>query len=89
MQVLVHFAIGTLVSLGVFLVFTLVIRKESFSVPFAVIFVGIACAVLSHFLSPWCTPLVLLLYTASSIHELREEREAQREVAEKKLQGPQ
>ena len=93
MQVLLHFVIGTLVSLGLFLIFTLVLRKEAFSAPFGVIFVGIACAALAQFVSPWCTPLVLLLYTASSLHELRQEREAQSQHAamqqEKNLQRPQ
>jgi len=72
--VLLHFAIGTAGSLVMFLIFTKISGIRSFSAPFFVIFIGIACASLAHFVSPWATPIVLLVYLLSCINEVRLDR---------------
>ena len=71
--VLLHFAIGTVGALAIFLLFWKFLRRESFSAPFAVVFVGIACALAAHVVSPWCTPGVLLMYALTEWHEWRQE----------------
>lgn len=72
--VLIHFFAGSLGSLVVFVVFTRLSGAPGFSAPFGVVFVGIACASLAHFLSPWATPAVLVLYAVASAGELYQER---------------
>lgn len=74
--VLLHFLAGTLGSLVVFLAATRLSGCAGFSAPFGVVFVGIACASLAHFLSPWATPAVLVLYAVASAGELYQERAA-------------
>jgi len=73
---LLHFLAGSLGSLVVFVAFTRLSGCASFSAPFGVVFVGIACASLAHFLSPWATPAVLVLYAVASAGELYQERKA-------------
>lgn len=68
--VLFHFAAGTLCSLLVFLLFTRLSGTRSFSAPFGVIFIGIACAVLAHFILPWATPVIIAIYLLVSAGEL-------------------
>ncbi len=70
---LIHFAAGIFGSLFVFLIFTRLSGVKSFSMPFGLIFVGIACASLAQF-SPWATPAVLLLYALVSAHEFQQDR---------------
>lgn len=79
----IHFAAGTLGSLFIFLIFARVSGAERFSMPFGVIVVGIACASLAHFVSPWATPAVLLLYALVSAQELQQERAAAQATSEK------
>lgn len=74
--VLLHFLAGSLGSLVVFLAFTRLLGAAGFSAPFGVVFVGIACASLAHFLSPWATPAVLALYAVASAGEHYQERKA-------------
>ena len=69
--VALHFAFGTVGSLVLFLLFTRLSGATGFSAPFVVIFLGIACASLAHFASPWATPIILLLYLLSCLNELR------------------
>lgn len=76
---LLHFLAGTLGSLVVFLAFTRLSGCAGFSAPFGVVFVGIACASLAHFLSPWATPAVLVLYAVASAGELYQERGAHKD----------
>lgn len=73
-SVLLHFVLGTLGSLALFLFFTYRSGERSFSAPFGAVVVGISCASLSWFLSPWATPVILVLYALASASELRRER---------------
>lgn len=72
--VFLHFIAGSFGALVVFLVFTRLSGTISFSAPFGVIFVGIACAVLAHFLSPWTTLVIVAIYALFSTLELYQER---------------
>lgn len=74
--VLFHFAAGTLGSLAVFLVFTRISGTRSFSAPFGVVFIGIVCASMAHYLSPWATPAIVTLYGLVSAGEFLQERKA-------------
>jgi hypothetical protein len=67
--VLLHFLVGTAGALAVFLVLTRLSGATSFSAPFGVVFIGIACAALAHFMSPWATPAILLLYALAGVNE--------------------
>lgn len=68
LTLLLHFVIATSGALVIFLVAARV-SGEGFSAPFGVVFVGVSCASLAHFLSPWATPVVLALYAAASLAE--------------------
>lgn len=83
LSVAIHFAIGSVASLLIFLVFTRLSGVRSFSAPPAVLFIGFTCALLSHFASPWATPLVLVLYGVASAIELRNDRIAEKKDASK------
>ena len=76
--VLLHFLAGSLGSLIVFVACARLSGEAGFSAPFGVVFVGIACASLAHFLSPWATPAVLVLYAVASAGELYQECKARR-----------
>lgn len=74
--VLLHFLAGTL---GCFLVFLIAARisgTEGFSAPFGLVFMGLACAALAHFMSEWATPAIVALYALSAIGEALRERKA-------------
>lgn len=75
-MVFLHFITGSLGALVVFLVFTRLSGATGFSAPFGVIFVGITCASLAHFLSPWATPAIVVIYALASAGELYQERKA-------------
>jgi len=75
---LLHFAAGTLGSLIVFLVFTRLSGTRSFSPPFGIIFIGIACAAMAHFLSPWATPAIVAVYLLVSAWEFMQERKTRK-----------
>jgi hypothetical protein len=81
---MIHFAAGTLGSLCIFLVFAWLSGAKRFSMPFGVVIVGVACAALAHFASPWATAAVLLLYALVSAHEFQQDR-----AAAKAASGPQ
>jgi len=74
--VLLHFAAGSPGGLAVFLILTRLSGASAFSAPFGVVFVGIACGALAHFLSAWATPAVLLVYAAAGTLELVQDRRA-------------
>ena len=73
---LIHFVLGTLGALFIFLIFARLSGVERFSMPFGVVVVGMACASLAHFVSPWATLAVLLLYALVSAHEFQQDRAA-------------
>lgn len=77
--VLLHFIAGSLGALVVFLISIRLFGATSFSAPFGVIFVGIACASLAHFLSPWVTPAIVVIYALTSVGELYQERKARKD----------
>jgi hypothetical protein len=75
-NVMVHFTIGLLGSLVIFLVFTRLSGVQRFSMPTVVVFMGINCALLAHFVSLWATPVILILYALVSAHEFQQDRAA-------------
>ncbi len=75
---LLHFAAGTLASLAIFLLFTWLSGARSFSAPFSVVFIGIACASMALYLSPWATPAIVTLYFLASASEFLQERKAKK-----------
>ncbi len=66
---LLHFVVGTVGSLVIYLLLVLVWRRQRFSLPVQVVLIGIICASLSHYLTPWATPVVLVLYAILAIRE--------------------
>lgn len=74
LRAIIHFFAGALASLVVSLVFTRLSGVGRFSLPSDVVIVGLACASLSHFASPWATPVVLLLYALTAAAEYRRSR---------------
>jgi hypothetical protein len=71
---LVHFLLGAAGALAVFLVAARLSGAAGFSFPSAVLVVGINCAVLAHFVTPWATPLVLALSAVATVYEMKRER---------------
>jgi hypothetical protein len=71
---LFHFAAGTLGSLAVFLVFIRLSGTRSFSAPFGIYFIRIACAALAHFISPWVTPIIVAAHLSVSVGEFAQAR---------------
>ena len=80
--VLIHFLVGTLASLVVFLLFTWFSGVRRFSAPFGVVFIGIACGAMAHFLSPWATPVIVTIYAIVCAGEWLQERKARRSGAD-------
>ena len=78
LEVLVHFLVGTLGSLIIFLAFSWAEGVSRFSAPFVIFLVGFSCANLAHFLSPWATPLILLIYFLGSLKEHLDYKAAQK-----------
>lgn len=72
--VAIHFVIGSVAALFIFLAFTWLSGVRKFSAPSAVLFIGVTCGVLSHFVSPWATPVVLALYGVAAAAEYRSDR---------------
>ncbi len=70
--VLMHFAIGAAGALAISLLFSRLSGETSGAALAMAMIVGIACASLAHFVSPWATPGALLLVVLSSLRELRE-----------------
>ncbi len=81
LNIAIHFVIGSVAALLIFLVFTWLSGVRSFSAPTAVLLIGFACGLLSHFVSPWVTPVVLVLYGVASLEEYRNDRIAARKQA--------
>ncbi len=75
-DVLLHFALGAGGSLLILLFFTWRTGERSFSLPSASLVVGLACALLAHFATPWATPAVLALYALASWREQRLDRDS-------------
>ena len=69
-----HFCIGLVGSVGIFVVFFRLSAAQSTSAPFGLIFFGLACGVLAVYLSPWVTPAALLAYFAVSLKEFRDDQ---------------
>ncbi|MBK9115694.1 MAG: hypothetical protein IPM22_08625 [Betaproteobacteria bacterium] len=69
-----HFLAGTLGSLLIFVIGVRISGAKGFSAPFGVVFVGVACAALAHFVSQWATPAILLLYAISVFGEAIRDR---------------
>ena len=69
MLFVVHFVAGLLGALAIFALFFYLSPEKSTSAPFGLVFLAITCGVLAVNLSPWSTPVVLLLYAAASLHE--------------------
>lgn len=75
-----HFFIGLSGSLAIFAVFYRLSAAETTSVPFGLVFFGLACGVLGVYVSPWSTPAALLVYCAVSLEEhLEEQRRAKKD----------
>lgn len=85
--VALHFLAGIAGALAIFVVCARLSGARSYSAPFGLVFVGISCAALAHFLSPWATPLVLLAYGAVSVNELLEDRKALRSQSQETARG--
>ena len=73
MIALVHLVLGTLGALAILAALARISGEPYGSAAFGVIVVGVACAALASFLSPWATPAVLVLYGLAGIFELRRE----------------
>jgi len=83
---LVHFAIGTIGSLLIFLLFSRISGEKSFSFPSVVILMGFFCSTMAHFLSPFATPVILSLYAIASFNELRQHQAALNAMRQKNEQ---
>ena len=70
----VHFFTGLAGSVAIFVVFFRLSAAQSTSAPFGLIFFALACGVLAVYLSPWATPVALLLYFAVSLKEYRDDQ---------------
>jgi hypothetical protein len=69
-----HFAIGAAAALAISLLFSRLSGESNGAAPAMAVIVGTACASLAHFVSPWATPVTLLLMALSAMRELREFR---------------
>ncbi|MGA1409237.1 MAG: hypothetical protein ACO37W_05800 [Prochlorotrichaceae cyanobacterium] len=69
-----HFWISLLGSGSIFLIFFRLSEAQSTSAPFGLVFLAIACGILAVYLSPWATPIVLLVYGIASLQEYLDER---------------
>lgn len=78
---LIHFAAGTAGAFVIFLIFERLAGVTRFSMPFGLVVVGLACASGSHYVSPWATPAILLLYALGSLGEFQQDRAARRAAA--------
>lgn len=73
---MLHFIAGTLGSLAMFLLFAYLSGERKFSAPFGVIFIGVACGAMAHFLSPWATPVIVAIYGVGCAGEWTQARKA-------------
>ena len=72
--VLAHLVFGTAGAFAVFVALARLAGERSFSAPLGAVLVGVTCAVLAHFASPWATPAVLLLLVAAGLVEVTADR---------------
>ena len=79
LEFLLHFFIGLAGSAAIFAVFFRLSAAGTTSVPFGLIFFGLACGALAVYLSPWATPAALLVYAAMSLKEHLAERRDRKE----------
>ncbi len=73
---ILHFVLGLVGSLVFFVLARIVAGERASSAPFGLVFVGVACASLAVFLSPWATPAVVGAYGVASLMEARRDRAA-------------
>jgi hypothetical protein len=71
---LLHLVLGTLGALAILVALARISGEPYGSAAFGAVVVGIACAALAAFLSPWATPAVLVLYALAGAFELRRGR---------------
>lgn len=74
--VILDFVAGTLGSLAIFLLSAYLSGERRFSAPFGVIFIGVACGAMGHFLSPWAIPVVVTMYALGCAGEWAQARKA-------------
>lgn len=83
--VLIHFGLGALVVLAMDYGRARLCGQAGGSLSAAPLVIGLACAALAHFLSPWATPVVLLLYAGVSVNEWLQERRDQKAMDSRQL----
>lgn len=74
--VILHFIAGTLGYLAMFLLFAYLSGERKLSAPFGVIFIGVVCGAMAHFLSPWATSVVVTMYALGCAGEWTQARKA-------------
>lgn len=62
LTILIHTLIGAIGASCIFALFFHLSGAETTSVPLGLIFVALGCGILSHYLSPWATAIVLAVY---------------------------
>jgi hypothetical protein len=78
LEFLLHFFIGLAGSAAIFAIFFRLSAARTTSIPFGLIFFGLACGALAVYVSPWATPAALLVYAAMSLKEHLVERRDRR-----------
>lgn len=76
---LLHFILGLLGALVIFVLFLRLSATGSTSAPFGVLLIALPCGVLGSQLSAWATPAILLLYALVNWNEYHQERQMRRE----------
>lgn len=76
---LLHFILGLLGALAIFVLFLRLSATDSTSAPFGLLLIALPCGVLGSQLSAWATPAILLLYALVSWSEYRQELQMRRE----------
>ncbi|MBD2654575.1 MULTISPECIES: hypothetical protein [Synechocystis] len=65
----IHTALGVIGGLLIFAVFFYLSNAQQTSAPLGLIFLGLACGIMAHYLSPWATLVILGLYALISFKE--------------------
>lgn len=81
---LLHFVLGLLGALAIFLLFLHLSATDSTSAPFGLLLIALPCGVLGSQLSAWATPAILLLYALVSWSEYRQEMRMRREAEQRR-----
>lgn len=71
MTALLHLVLGTLGALSILAALARISGEPYASAAFGAVVVGVACATLAAFVSPWVTPAVLVVYGLAGVFELR------------------